>query len=309
MNNKIVKSLLFSIIIIAACGNPTGTKEQNDTPTSGHVNIVVDESYSLLFDTELYVFHSLYENAHVHAKYAPAKIALKSLFDDSAKVAVLTRPLTNEEKKSFEEKNIFPQQVKIADDAIAFVLNKENVDTNLTFQQIKNILEGKDSVWTQINTQSNLNKIQLIFDNPNSANADYIAGINATGKLPKNSFAVQSNKEVIEYVANNKGAIGVVSVNWISDKDDSTTIRFLQKINVVGISKQNSTEKYYKPYQAYIKTKDYPFCREVYMVNRQTRAGLGMGFVSFVAGEKGQRIILKMGMVPAITPTRLVQIK
>jgi phosphate transport system substrate-binding protein len=63
-----------------------------------------------------------------------------------------------------------------------------------------------------------------------------------------------------------------------------------------------------KPYQAYIKTKDYPFTRNVFMINRQTRAGLGMGLVSFVAGDKGQLMILKSGLVPAIAPVRLVQI-
>jgi phosphate transport system substrate-binding protein len=45
------------------------------------------------------------------------------------------------------------------------------------------------------------------------------------------------------------------------------------------------------------------------MISRQTRAGLGMGFVSFVAGEKGQLMILKSGLVPASMPVRVVQIR
>jgi phosphate transport system substrate-binding protein len=44
------------------------------------------------------------------------------------------------------------------------------------------------------------------------------------------------------------------------------------------------------------------------MINRQTRAGLVTGFVSFVAGEKGQRMILKSGLVPATIPSRIVEI-
>ncbi|MCE9539148.1 MAG: phosphate ABC transporter substrate-binding protein, PhoT family, partial [Bacteroidetes bacterium] len=76
---------------------------------------------------------------------------------------------------------------------------------------------------------------------------------------------------------------------------------------VLSLAK-NSTSVAVKPYQAYIKTKDYPFTRSVYMINRQTRAGLGMGFVSFVAGEKGQIMILKAGLIPAIAPVRLIEI-
>lgn len=283
-------------------------KEPTDTPTSGDVNIVIDESYTLLFDTEIHTFQSLYVNAKVHAKYLPEDSALLALMSDSAKVAVINRPLKDEERKSFEMKNIFPIETKIAEDAIAFVVNTENPDTNIRFEQIAHIMAGIDTTWKQINERSVFGGIQVIFDNPNSANARYIANFSKEAHLPKNAYAVKSNSEVIEYVNKNKNAIGVVSVNWISDKDDSTTIGFLKKIKVLGISKAGNTEKYYKPYQAYIKTKDYPFCRDVYMINRQTRAGLGMGFVSFVAGEKGQRIILKMGLVPSIAPTRMVEI-
>jgi len=96
-------------------------------------------------------------------------------------------------------------------------------------------------------------------------------------------------------------------VSWISDTDDTLSIGFLDKIKVMAISKFGDATPY-KPYQAYIKTKDYPFCRDVYMISRISGGGLGIGFVSFVAGEKGQRIILKSGLVPAIAPTRLINI-
>ncbi|MBA3705652.1 MAG: phosphate ABC transporter substrate-binding protein, PhoT family, partial [Bacteroidetes bacterium] len=113
--------------------------------------------------------------------------------------------------------------------------------------------------------------------------------------------------EVIEYVATHKNALGLLSVNWISDMDDSLTTNILKKVKVLAIQKDTASEAF-KAYQAYIKTKDYPFTRNVYMINRQTRAGLGMGFVSFVAGDKGQLMILKAGLIPSIAPVRMVEI-
>jgi len=303
--NKIF--FIFNLSFLISC--VTTPESPSDTPTSGDVNVVIDESYTLLFDTEIYTFQSLYKNAHVHAKYMPEDDAIQALMNDSAKVAVINRPLNENEKIQFKKANIFPIETKIAEDAIAFVVNNENLDTNLMYEQIIKMMSGTDSTWKQVNEHSALNGIQIIFDNPNSANSRYIAALAKNKKLPTNAFAVKSNPEVIDYVSNNKNAIGVVSVNWISDQDDSISRGFLKKIKVLGISKPDNTEKYYKPYQAYIKTKDYSFCRDVYMINRQTRAGLGMGFVSFVAGDKGQRIILKMGLIPAIAPTRMVKVK
>jgi phosphate transport system substrate-binding protein len=308
INYSLVIAVLSMIVSLYSCDNTGKKAEPTDTPTSGEVNIAIDESYSLLFDTQIYTFESLYENATVHARYLPETEALKSLMDDSVKVVVMNRALNETEKQSFKAQNIYPIETKIAEDAIAFVVSNENPDTSLLFDQIKKILNGSDSTWKQVNPNSTLGKLNIIFDNPNSANARYIAEFSKQDKLPPNAFAVKSNAEVIDYVSKNKGALGVVSVNWISDNADSTSISFLKKIKVIGISKEGDSERFYKPYQAYIKTKDYPFCRDVYMINRQTRAGLGKGFVSFVAGTKGQLIILKMGLVPAIAPVRMIEI-
>lgn len=303
LNSIIV--ILFACFFIACSNN---TNEPTDTPTSGEVNIVVDESFQQLFDTQIYTFHSLYTNAKVNALYLPEKDALQRLINDSCKVVVMCRDLTENERKQFEKSNLFPISTKIAEDAIAIIVNNDNKDTVLSVEKIKSILSGNDSLWTQINKQSTLGKINVVFDNNGSANTTYMKDTLLHGKeFGSNTFAVKSNPEVIQYVSEHKNAIGVLSVNWISDADDSLTVNSLKKVKLVGVSK-SADNKAYKPYQAYIKTKDYPFTRDVFMINRQTRAGLGMGFVSFVAGEKGQIMILKAGLVPAVSPVRLVEI-
>ncbi|MEO6903690.1 MAG: substrate-binding domain-containing protein [Bacteroidia bacterium] len=299
--------VLVTAAVFTACNNGAG-KHPTDTATSGEVNIVVDESYQQLFDTQIYTFQSLYENAKVRVNYLPENEAIYRLINDSCKVAVMARDITKEERKKFESVNLFPISTKIAEDAIALIVNPENSDSTITVQQFKSILLGNDSLWAQLNTNSKIGKINIVFDNAGSANARYMQDTLLQGTaFSKNTFAVKSNPEVIDYVSKNKNAIGVLSVNWISDMDDTVTQNFLKKIKVLAVSKELNEEAF-KPYQAYIKTKEYPFVRDVYMINRQTRAGLGMGFVSFVAGQKGQLMILKAGLIPAIAPVRLVEI-
>jgi phosphate transport system substrate-binding protein len=46
--------------------------------------------------------------------------------------------------------------------------------------------------------------------------------------------------------------------------------------------------------------------RDLYIINCQGYSGLGMGFASFVAGDIGQRIILKSGLLPIRTPGRKI---
>jgi phosphate transport system substrate-binding protein len=121
---------------------------------------------------------------------------------------------------------------------------------------------------------------------------------------------VKDNAEVIDFVSKNPDAIGIVSVNWISDKDDHTSMNFLKKINIVAVSQQLSSDNsYYRPYQGFIYDKSYPFVREIYLISRETFKGLGSGFIQWATAEQGQRIVLKSGLVPATMPIRLVQIK
>ena len=298
---------IFSALFLVACDD--GSQEPTETTTRGEVNVVIDESFRQLFDNQIYTFESIYPNAKINAEFLPENQALSKLLKDSCKVVVMCRNITERELKQFEGENLFPISTKIAEDAIAFIVNNQNGNTKLTVQTIKSILLGNDSIWSQINADSPSEIIQVVFDHKGSANTNYMKDSILKG-LPfsKNAFALQSNTEVIDYVSNAKNAIGVISVNWISDLDDPLTKEILKKVMVVAVGK-TAIENAVKPYQAYIKPKEYPFTRDVYMINRQTRAGLGMGFVSFVAGVKGQLMILKSGLIPAIAPVRIVEIK
>ena len=133
--------------------------------------------------------------------------------------------------------------------------------------------------------------------------------------FPANSFASKSNPALIDYVAQHENAIGVIGVNWISDGDDSTAVNFMKKIKVAAIKDNRPgkvTQDYLQPFQAYLaEQKEHPeyqytLRRYWYVISREARAGLGTGFASFVAGDKGQRIFLKSGLVPATMPVRIV---
>ena len=308
---KFKKWLLIAIVVstvfLYRCAGD-GKPEPTDTPTSGVTNIDVDESFQKLFDNQKYTFESIYKNAQINIKYLPENEGLERLINDSCKVVVMCRDLTEKERKSFESNNIFPISTKVAEDAIVLLMNPENPDSVLTVDQVRDILTGKDTLWSQISKAGNKEGIKAVFDNAGSANARYMKDTLLAGKdFSSNVFAVKSNPEVVQYVAEHKNALGFLSVNWISDIDDSLTTNTLKKVKMVGISRDSDSEAF-KPYQAYIKTKEYAFTRSVYMINRQTRAGLGMGFVSFVAGDKGQLIILKSGLIPSIAPVRLVEV-
>ena len=86
--------------------------------------------------------------------------------------------------------------------------------------------------------------------------------------------------------------------------DDPKVQKFRKDVNVVAIAKPG-TAKFVEPYQAYIATRDYPYCRFLYILNAQTYAGLGLGFAAFLAEQRGQLIFQKSGLMPVTMPTRV----
>ncbi|HOW32387.1 MAG TPA: substrate-binding domain-containing protein, partial [Bacteroidales bacterium] len=203
---------------------------------------------------------------------------------------------------------IIVRTTKVARDALALIINPANIDSLLLEKQLADILQGKISTWNQLNPKSASNPINVVFDNNKSGNVRYFRErFNITGNFPPNCFAVNSNQEVINYVAKNRNALGIISVNWISDAHDSLTIEFKKSVRIVEVGTESTG--YCKPYQGYIAEGSYPFCRDVFMVSRETFSGLGTGFASFVAGDQGQRIVRLSGLVPATMPIRLIEIK
>lgn len=299
-------SLFFTLILSAAGCTPPA--KPTDTPTTGHIKISVDETFRQVIDSELNVFHSLYKYAVITPSYVAELQAINDLLQDSSRLAIVTRHLNEDEKKYFENLKLFPKTLKIATDAIALITHPENRDSIVTLWQLQEIFSGKVSSWKQLNPHSDLTDMMIIFDNKNSSTARYIRERFNTD-LPPFTYAVNTNPEVINYVSHHKSAIGVIGVNWISDSHDSESIDFLRKIRVMRIISDSADTRGKQPYQAYIADGSYPLTRSIYIINREARSGLGTGFASFVASDKGQRIILKAGLVPATMPVRIIGFK
>jgi len=308
--NLVMAGGMICLLFFSGCGS--STSRETDTPTRGKIRVGFDESFRLIAEAEVYTFESLYKYAKIDTVFKPEAEIFQDFMNDSIQLIFVCRKLSDDQEKYLRDRQFVPKTTKIAYDAVAFIVNNDNPDSTIFYDRIKEIFTGRVTRWQQINPKSKLGELQVVFDDYRSANPRYFRERFMVDSLPKVCVAVKSNSEVVNFVATHKNAMGVVSVNWISDNQDSVSNNFLRKIRVVGISTEGNNDPgaiFYKPYQAYIADNTYPFTRDVYCINRQTYHGLAFGFSSFVAGEKGQLIILRSGLVPAAMPVRIVEIK
>ncbi len=301
--------LLIAVIAISCKSNISST---DDTPTSGSISIITDETFAPIIQAEADVFQSIYPLANIHVIEKPEVETYNSLLKDSVKLIIASRPLTQEEKNFFNQKNFFPKEVKVAVDGVAVLLNNENKDTLLSMETLRKIFLGEITEWNQISGSNKLGKIKILFDNPNSSTVRYLIDSVCKGAKPNVELSAQQyNKQVVDYVNKTPNAIGFIGVNWVSDRDDTTAMSFLRKVKIAAISKEfvATYQNSYQPYQAYLATGKYPLYRYIYMISTDPKSGLASGFVSFVASNRGQRIILKSGLLPDTQPVYIREVQ
>jgi phosphate transport system substrate-binding protein len=296
---KLFKVFIFVFVafLFVMCNQKEKKDSSKESILKGNATVLVDETIVPIIEDQVAVFESSY-NAKIKIIPKSESEIVNSMYNDNSIVAILTRNLTVEENKTFKQKKIIPKITKFATDAIAFISNKSNNDTLIDLKTIKEFMLGKPS-----------DKIKgLVFDNPNSSTVRYMNAIAGVNSIPtKGVYSFKTNDEVIKFVSQNVGMIGVVGVNWLSQPKPEME-GFVDKVNVMSVKSLTGTD-YYFPSQNNIAEGKYALARDLYIINAQGYSGLGIGFASFVAGDIGQRIILKSGLLPVKVPSRRINIR
>lgn len=296
--NKLTKSLVgFTLLILLFVFSCQKKNENQDTIIEGKATVYVDESIFPIVEDEQAVFETEYK-AKLQLVSKSENEIVNSLLNDTAKIAILTRKLSDKEIKAFQAKKITPRSTPFATDAVAFIKNKTTNDSLVALQDIIDFLKGKTVPTIK----------GLVFDNANSSTVRYLSEVSGiTIANQSNIFSMKTNEEVIKYVAENKGMVGVIGINWIFQPPLDLE-EVVAKVNVLGVKDVNKSD-YVFPTQDDLASGKYPLARHLYIINCQGYSGLGMGFGSFLAGERGQRIVLKSGLVPERTPGRKIMIR
>lgn len=284
-----LKQVLLSLCAACLLLSCDDTPKHPDTLSKGVIDISADESYRPVIEAQKQVFDSSYPDAKITIHYKPEAECLKDYFESKARIILITRDLTKEEKDAcLKTKKIWPSSLLLARDAIAVIVNKESADTMIDMNVLKGILTG-----------SYKTKYTVVFDDQSSSTVRYIMDSVLKGeKLGNNVFAAKGNADAVDYVSKNPNAIGFVGLNYVSDSvDPDNTGTFIKNVSVVALQDPKSRE-FVQPYMAYIALRSYPLTRHLYYINSETYPGLGTGFANFLAGQRGQLVFFHSHLFP-----------
>ncbi len=281
----------------AGDGSEQVVPSSNDILT-GEMTIVVDEAVFPIIKEQMEVFKSSYTNANFKLLPLPEREAINAIIEGKGAMAILARELSDAENAGFKQRKITPRVFPIFYDGVVFVNNIASPDTSITIHTLKTLLNGE-----------NADKV-LLLDNLNSSMVRRIKEYAKVDKISSKSVKpLTSSEELLKQLSENNNQIGVLSYGQYLDYrrkfGEANKFRILSVQTLAADGK----ETYFKPSQSTFATDEYALKTTFYVLNYQPNMGLGIGFSAFLTGDRGQRVALKAGILPATMPGREIIIR
>lgn len=318
-----LKALMGAALCMAVAACNIGPRETGNNATRGTATIMCDGTFENIFEQEVEVFEYQYPEAHLLVRYVTQTEAFDSLFSLNTRTIVAARDLTAQEKSALRARyrnerdiTVNVRSSMIAVDAVAFIVNPANTCEKLSIPELGDILSGRTTRWDELEP-SDLGNIRVVIDNSGSSLATFLRDSVLHGELlGPTVVSAGSIPEVFNIVENDRNAIGVLGVSWITSDMDCADISsedlarsvlsddpvvgatLTQRVKVLRVYRAEDAVAY-KPYQQYIFDGSYPLFRQIYMITAASTHNVAGGFYSFVTGPIGQKIIMKTGILPA----------
>jgi phosphate transport system substrate-binding protein len=286
-----VVAVLTWCLVVISCGDASNDNAEAVSNTKGRINISVDETFKPVIEEQIKVFESSWPEADIVASYKSEADCFRDLQNDSTRMVIVTRGLNRQETKFFKSRlNYDPQYDLLAFDAIAVIVNKSSNDSVFTIEQLSSYLKASDG------------KKQIVLDGKNATSTVrfLMDSLLRGGEFGKNVVAAESSEAVIDFVAKNAEAVGMVGISWVFGRENSDQKESLAKIKTALVEcKRCVSDSFFRPSQATIAAGQYPLYRKLFFILKENFSGVGSNFMGFMTYERGQLIFRRAQLVPA----------
>ncbi|MBK6878227.1 MAG: substrate-binding domain-containing protein [Ignavibacteria bacterium] len=310
--------LIFTAVTFSACD----FKEIKSTATTGEMKLAVDENQEPLIKAEVSEFERLNKEAKINLIFAPTNKAIADLINGEVQNIVSSRTFNAEEKQILEKNKTAYKEYPFAIDGIGFIVNPSNPIVRVTSDDLKKILTGETKLWSGIVSQDEEqnkklkslagtanDKIVPFIQRKNSSTYDYVRDSVLKGAdYGANSTVCSTTVQILGFVRDVKGAIGIVSMSWLSkgiQEEIDSTVRPLRVSKIWDNGRQDNFSEFH---QGLLANGDYPYRRTVYFISTDQDIKLSTGFTTFLVRTDGQKVVLKNGLVPVSQPVRTIQL-
>ena len=216
---------------------------------------------------------------------------LSSLISGTCDIAMSSRNIKDKEIALAKQKGINPNEIKVALDGLAVVVNPANPISRLTLAQLADIFTGRTTNWKELGGKDE--KIVVLSREVNSGTHVYFKehvlrknDPNSKEEFVPGALMLSSSQAIADEVAGNPAAIGYYGMGYISKNQKP-----------LAIAKDENSE-YDEPTIENVINGKYPISRPLFLYTNGIPAGLVKKCVDFALSKEGQTIVLATDFVP-----------
>jgi len=207
---------------------------------------------------------------------------IKALIDKTTQVAMSSRDMKKEEIDLAKSKGVNPVEHKVAIDALTPLVHPSNPVANLTIEQLSLIYQGKITNWKEVGGKD-LQIVVISRDTSSGTYESWQEKILHKEKVTPKAQLQASSGAVVQAVTKNRYAIGYVGIGYVNKSVKAV------KVNGIEANDKNALNG------------TYPIARPLFMYTDGEPKGPVAGYINFVKGPEGQKIVKKEGFVPLPT--------
>lgn len=230
------------------------------------------------------MYMKTHKDADIQISGGGSGVGIKAIGAKTVDIGMSSRDVTSDELAKFPGLVI----TTVAQDGIAMVVNPNNGIPHITLAQIKDIYLGKITTWSEItgaDIPGTSNQIVIIGRDSASGTRVYFDEELLDKETPiKSMLEKNSNGAVLQTVAQTPGAIGYVSIGFVSNDVKAVPIWYNEQ-KIVAPSIEN------------VKSHDYPVYRNLYVITNGNPTGLAGDFIRYMLSPEGQKLVADEGYV------------
>ena len=290
MSSSIKIIMLFFLGIIAI-----GCTKEDKSPSyhKGEMTILTDESFKSVTEALAEGYMINYPETKIKVVTKKEDLGFIDLLNDKVRIAVMSRDLTPEEVKTYEERvDLKFLPARFAADAVIFVVPKNSPKESISMEEITKGMESDEK--------------HFIFDGTNSSNLNFVA--QRLKKQPKDlKFSViPGSKNIIEELNKYPDKIGVIGLNTFSRPYDKESEQLRNMVKILPVEYKG---KQYNADFENLRKMNYPFTRVLYFLTNEGNFNIANGFIRYSCTQLGQMIVQKEGLQPYNIYRREVQMR
>lgn len=288
MTKNIFKILTTSLILILTMAFLSACGKDKAGEKAGSLTVKGSDTMVHLVSTWAEAFMKKNLGTEISVTGGGSGTGIAALLNKTTDIAAASRKIKYKEKKLAEQQGAKVEELAVARDGIAVVVNPENPVSELSIEQIGQIFTGQNSNWNQVSGPD----AETIVLSRESSSGTYVffqkQVLNKKDYSPK-ARLMPATSAIIQAVSTDKWAIGYVGLGYALEAKN--------KVKVISV-KTTTDSPAVVPSDETIKSGEYSIARPLhfYAIGKQT--GVAKNFIDFCLSSEGQKIVRETGYVP-----------